>query len=145
MDLPTTGGATYSGFMVGRYAGAAIDPTGATLPADTYTVGAMAIAVADFGARSVSFATSDTHRTSGISTTSDQRLNLSGTLTYAARTNQLTSTTLTSAGYGMTGTATATFYGPANAGLPPPELGGAFKAANPAGSQSMMGSFALKR
>lgn len=145
VDLPTTGGATYSGFMVGRYAGAAIDPSGATLPADTYTVGATATAVADFGARSVTFATGDTHRTAGGATTSDQRLNLSGTLNYAAGTNQLSSTSLSSAGYGMTGTATASFYGPASATLPPAELGGAFNVANPAGSQSMMGSFALKR
>lgn len=144
-DLPTTGGATYSGFMLGRYAGAAIDASGTTLPASTYTVGAMAVAVADFGARSVTFVTSDTHRTAGVATASDQRLNLSGTLIYAAGTNRLSSTSFASPGYGMTGSANASFYGPASAALPPAELGGAFNVANPAGSQSMMGSFALKR
>lgn len=146
VDLPTTGTANYSGFMVGRYAGAAIDPNGATLAPTVYTVGATATAAANFADRSVTFATAASHRTSGLVTTSDQRLNLSGALTYAAGTNQLTSTSF-GAGYGMTGTASASFYGPPATTTPfaPPELGGTFAVVNPGGSQSMVGGFALKR
>jgi hypothetical protein len=145
VDLPTTGTANYNGFMVGRYAGAAVDENGATLPTNTYTVGATATAAANFGDRTVSFATAETHRTAGVATTSDQRLNLSGTLNYAPGSNRLSSTSFASPGYGMTGSASASFYGPSSAASAPPELGGGFAVQNPAGSQSMMGSFALKR
>jgi hypothetical protein len=148
VDLPTTGGATYTGPMIGRYAGIA---DGAGGVAAVYDVGAAATAIADFGLRSVAFSTVASMRTpvGGGLSVSDSNLNLTGTLMYSAGSNQLTSTTPTSltSGYGMSGNASALFYGPpATSGdFAPPELGGALAVRNGDGSQSMVGSFALKK
>jgi hypothetical protein len=142
VDLPTTGQATYTGPMIGRYAG---NPgTGAGV----FTVGATANATATFTSRSVAFFTTNSMRTADVGgvITADPNLNLTGTLTYAAGVNNLTSTSLT-AGYGMAGQAKAMFFGPPAATAPfaPPELGGSIAVSSPGGSQSMVGTFVLKR
>ena len=151
VDLPTSGTANYRGFLIGRYAGPATDPSGITLPANVYTVGATATATANFAGRSVTFATANSVRTAGGVSTADNRLNLNGSLSYTAGMNSLTSTSLTSAAgvgsYNMSGAARASFYGPPGTTAPfaPPELGGALAVANPGGTQSMVGSFGLRR
>ena len=150
VDLPTVGTASYAGPFVGRYA----DGT------NTYLVGAAASASANFGTRSVSFATTSTQiaRELGGGTlalpAAEARLNLSGTLNYAPGANQLAGTVFTSSvaagGFGMTGTIQGAFYGPPARTATPPapaELGGTLTATNAAigGTRQLNGAFALKR
>lgn len=105
-DIPTTGTASYAGFLAGLYT-----PPNVTEP---LIVGANAAASADFGARSISFSTVNSVTTPSATATPvftpSPGLNLSGTLTYAPGVNQA-SGTLTSVN-GMTGQAVGRFYGP---------------------------------
>src|SRR5262249_10480105 len=84
-------------------------------------------AAADFGSRSLSFTTTNTITTVnlGFNPAVTNSLNLSGTLTYGAGSNQF-SGTVTTAGGGvsdapMSGTAQGFFYGPSAT-----EIGGTF-------------------
>jgi len=128
-DLPTTGTATYTGGMIGRYA----DGTTA------WAVTANAASTANFGAGTLSLTTSNSSRApiGGGAAVSDPNLNLSGALLFPAGTNQL-SGSLTSTS-GMSGPASAKFYGPAAQ-----EVGGTFFITN-GGSQQMSGAFGLHR
>jgi hypothetical protein len=131
-DIPVTGSASYTGLMLGTLFDAA----------GVHDVSAYATAQADFAARSVSLATDQSTRTlrgGAGAPVGDAGLNLSGVLTYAAGSNNL-SGTLTSAANGLTGQSRARFYGPAVR-----ELGGTYFIENPDGSQQMGGAFALKR
>jgi hypothetical protein len=128
-DLPTTGTATYSGGMIGRYA------DGAT----SWAVTAAASSLANFGTGTLSLTTSNSFKApiGGGAAMSDPSLNLSGALLFPPGTNQL-SGTLTSTG-GMTGPASAKFFGPAAK-----EVGGTFFVTN-GGNQQMNGAFGLHR
>jgi hypothetical protein len=127
-DLPTTGTAMYSGGMIGRYA------DGTT----SWAVSATASSLANFGAGTLSLTTSNSSKApiAGGPATIDLSLNLSGALLFSPGINQL-SGTVTSAS-GMTGPATAKFFGPGAQ-----ELGGAFFVTG--GSQQMTGAFGLHR
>jgi hypothetical protein len=107
-----------------------------------YDVSAYAAALADFGTRSVSFATNlstRTARTPGAAQLSDPSLDLSGSLVYAEGTNRM-SGTLTSASGALSGPANARFYGPAVR-----ELGGTCFVEKADKTQQMNGAFALRR
>jgi hypothetical protein len=109
--IPTTGTATYSGYSAGRYVNSAGDYwfTGSTMTAAT-----------NFNTRSIAFATSGTQMTSDLRTvTNNANLNLTGSLSYASATNQI-SGPVTSTG-GLTGTVNGRFYGPTAQ-----EIGGTF-------------------
>jgi hypothetical protein len=130
-DIPTTGTATYAGLMFGTLVnGSAI-----------YDVSAHATAQADFGVRSVAFATDLSVRSprAGGAAIADPALNLSGTLTYAAGSNSLAGQLATSGG-DMSGRAVARFYGPAVR-----ELGGTYFIEKSDKSQQMSGAFAVRR
>jgi hypothetical protein len=139
-DLPTTNSATYNGPMIGRYADGA----------GVFAIGASATAVANFGTRSVAFSTSNTTKTllSGAGTNGlDSTLNLSGTLNYLPGNNSLASTATGITSNNMSGIGRAAFFGPPGTTAPfaPPELGGVVAVSNSTGSQTLVGSFALKR
>ena len=127
-DIPTTGTATYSGVMFGRYA------DGAAL----WKATASASATADFGNRSVAFMTANTQIANQSVSQAAPSLNLSGTLTYPAATNNLTGTLSTV--NGLSGGANAQFYGPAAV-----ELGGTFFVKDPGNTKQMTGAFGLKK
>jgi hypothetical protein len=126
-DLPTTGTASYTGGMIGRYA----DGTSA------WAVAASAASTANFAAHSVSLTTSNSFRApmGGGTAIADNSLNLTGVLFYPAGINQLSGTLTT--GGGMTGAASAKFFGPGAK-----ELGGTFFVTN-GGTQQMVGAFGL--
>jgi hypothetical protein len=111
-DIPITGNPTFTGYTTGSYVN--VDGKGTTVFA-ALTVGA------DFGARSLTFNTSNTQTSSNWvdDFIANPGLNLNGTLTYAENTNRFTGS-VTSAS-GLTGNSTGQFYGP-NA----EELGGVF-------------------
>lgn len=132
-DIPISGTATYQGRLIGTYAdGTAV-----------YAVRADASATADFTftSPSVSLTTSDTVVVQKGTTAQTPRndLNLTGTLHYIGGTNHLTGD-LTTTGNGMTGPASARFYGPQAA-----ELGGTFFVKNASNTEQMVGGFALKK
>jgi hypothetical protein len=127
-DIPTTGTATYNGVMFGRYA------DGAALWNATATAGA----TADFANRNVAFTTTNTQIANQSVTQAAPNLNLSGTLTYPAATNNVTGTVSTV--NGLTGNANAQFYGPAAV-----ELGGTFFVKDPGNTKQMTGNFGLKK
>jgi transferrin binding protein len=127
-DIPTTGTATYFGYMLG----VAIEG------ASQYSVGANASALANFGTRNVSFQTQNSVKTDRVTNevTSAAGYDMTGTLVYPAATNALSGTVTTADG--KTGTATGNFYGPQAA-----ELGMTFKATSSTGT--LVGGAALKR
>lgn len=129
-DIPTAGTATYTGAILGF----ATEGVGAN-----YTIKAPAIAIADFGARSVMLASTLSIKTdqATLLTSSDNSYNLSGTLTYAAGNNALSGTIST---VGKTGTATGVFYGPQAA-----EIGGTFRTSEAGGTKMFAGGFGLKQ
>jgi hypothetical protein len=128
-DIPTTGTASYSGLMFGRYA------DGAAL----WSATAAASATADFANRSVSFITTNTQIVNAATPQqAAPNLNLSGTLTYPAATNSLTG--IVSTASGLTGPADARFYGPAAV-----ELGGTFFVKDGGNTKQLTGSFGLKQ
>lgn len=138
-DIPISGSATYNGKLIGTYAnGSAV-----------YAVGADATATADFAfnKRSVSLTTSGTvaiDKATGTALPDASGLNIvSGSLTYPGGTNNLTGSLKTA--NGMSGPASARFYGPQAA-----ELGGTFFVSNNptnpgASTEQMVGGFALKK
>lgn len=127
-DIPTTGTANYFGFMLGQ----------AFEGPNQYSVNANAAAIADFGARSVSYSTQRSVKTDLKTNEITQAGNydMSGTLRYASGVNALSGTVTTADG--KTGTAAGTFYGPQAA-----ELGMTFKLTSSSGS--LVGGAALKR
>lgn len=142
-NIPATGTATYVGNVSGMYA-----PTSGEQPFSTH---ASMSATADFAARSLGFATSNSKTydryetiydgaTNRVTVTSDAvakaDLDMSGTLTYSAGSN-LFAGTVTDGG-GRSGTATGRFYGPAAE-----EIGGVFGLT--AGSGRHSGHFVGKR
>ena len=100
-------------------------------------------ATANFGTRSIAFATTNTRTSTDlITSTSNTNLNSSGTLIYNAWVNQFTGVISTVGGgasnVAMTGTATGKFYGPTAQ-----EIGGTFAVTG--GGASYFGAFGGKR
>jgi hypothetical protein len=127
--IPTGGTGNYIGMSSGVYADSSGNP---------YFVSASFAANADFATRTVNFSTSNTQRgdlNTGI-ITADSSLNLSGTLSYQAATNNIQGNI---AATGMSGTASARFYGPGAE-----EIGGTFQVSE-AGRGNYMGAFGGKR
>jgi hypothetical protein len=134
--VPTVGLATFTGLSSGFYA----DPTGTP-----FITAAGMTANVDFSARSVGFSTSNTQlvNVNTLATTADNGLNLTGTLTYAAGTNQFSgpvNTGVPLSGVPLSGTATGQFYGP-NA----QEIGGTYGLSDGSGVSHMLGAFGGKR
>ncbi len=143
-SLPTTGSATYTGQAAGTYIDSATgnpSKTAATMNA-----------TANFATLSIAFATSGTTSLSvnaapGTPATANSGLDMTGTLSFAARSNTFTGTV--TAANGMSGNATGRFYGPGNfvttatkvAGAPS-EIGGTFAVMGAAGA--MQGAFGGK-
>ena len=130
-DIPTTGTATYRGFLLGN---------ATELGGKQFSISALATATADFGTHSVALSSTGsgkTDRATGV-LVSDPGYNVTGTLTYAAGANAL-SGTVTSTN-GKTGAAAGTFYGPQAA-----ELGVTFSLANGASATPFVGGAAMKR
>jgi len=129
--VPTTGTATFTGLAAGLY----IDPMGAI-----FGTAANMTANVDFSARSIGFGTSSTMvtDTNGIQS-SNSNIDLSGTLTYAAGTNQFSGSVQTS-DKTLNGSATGKFYGP-NA----EEIGGVYGLSAGTGVSGMLGAFGGKR
>lgn len=129
--VPTTGSATFTGLAAGLYT----DPVGAL-----FATSANMTANVDFSARSVGFGTSSTMvtDTNGMQSP-NSNIDLSGTLTYAAGTNQFTGSVQTS-DKTLNGSATGQFYGP-NA----EEIGGVYGLTAGTGVSSMLGGFGGKR
>lgn len=127
--IPTSGTATYSGYTGGRY----VNGTG-----DYWFTSSAMTAAANFGTRSVAFATTGTQITPDlINVSNNSNLNMSGTLTYAAATNQITGSVTTTGG--LTGSVNGRFYGPSAQ-----EIGGTFSVTG-AGLQGYAGAFGGKR
>jgi hypothetical protein len=109
--IPTAGSATYFGVTGGRY----VNSDG-----QNFFTSSLMQASANFATRSISFSTTGTSVTADlINSSPNTNLNLSGTLSYAPSTNQITGT-VSSAG-GLNGTVSARFYGPSAQ-----EIGGTF-------------------
>lgn len=128
-SVPTSGSATYSGYSGGRYVAAdgSYFYTSSTVSANT-----------NFATRSIAFSTSSTQTTSDlINLTNNNGLNMSGTLTYAANSNQFTGSVTTTGG--LSGTVTGRFYGPAAQ-----EIGGMFSVSG-SGVNLYGGAFGAKR
>jgi hypothetical protein len=116
--IPTSGSATYSGYTGGRY----VNSDG-----DYWYTSSTMTAATNFNTRSIAFATSGTQMTSDLRTaTNNANLNLTGTLRYAAATNQITgsvrnSPSVASSVGSLAGTVNGRFYGPTAQ-----EIGGTF-------------------
>lgn len=130
-DVPTTGTATYSGFVLGN----AIESAGRQ-----FSITALATATADFGARSIAFTSANSAKTdrATLAISADPGYNLTGTLTYSAGSNTLAGT-LNSAN-GKSGPATGAFYGPQAA-----EMGVTFSLTGIGGVQPFVGGAGLKK
>lgn len=129
--VPSTGNATFTGKLGGMY----VSPGGH---------GAMASAdlrvVADFGARSLSFASSNSMLLRAPAVASAvPHLDLGGTLTYAPGSGAF-SGTLTSAGGSLRGASNGQFYGPTAQ-----ELGGVFTLKSTTTVESFVGAYGAKR
>lgn len=123
--IPTSGSGTYTGSTGGRYS----DASG-----NDYFTSSTLSASANYATRSVSMTSSSTATTRDLLTSStDANLDFTGTMTYAAATNNLSGTITTTGG--SNGTVTGHFYGPAAE-----ELGGTFSVA-PVGVEAYFGSF----
>ena len=121
--------ATYAGHAGGRHV--AVD--GSVF----FTTASMSTSV-DFFKRELYFNTTDTDQTQNLAAgfaavSSNNALNMTGTLNITPGTNQFTGTVNTAGG--LTGTATGRFYGPAIQ-----EIGGTFSTTG-AGVQSYSGAF----
>jgi hypothetical protein len=115
--IPVSGTGNFVGASGGRY----VDSTGV----NTF-VGSDMTATANFGTRSIAFATTNTRTSTDLITpSSNTNLNSSGTLSYSAWVNQFTGVISTVGGgasnAAMTGIATGKFYGPTAQ-----EIGGTF-------------------
>lgn len=147
-DLPTSGGASYAGFFVGRCATS--DTSIGAPPVGIYAVGANATAQATFGAGgAVAFQTLNTQirlesggSLGAAQSASHLNLNASG-LPITGTTGNLFTGPVTAGS--LTGTISGAFYGrPDTATSVPPEMGGVVSVTNGSGSQTMVGGFALK-
>jgi C-lobe and N-lobe beta barrels of Tf-binding protein B len=130
--VPTTGMTTFTGASAGFYVDSVgnINATAANMTAN-----------ADFGARSIGFATSNTVLVpvTGGGATAYSGLDLSGNLTYSAGTNGFSGAVKTSDN-SLNGTATGQFYGP-NA----QEIGGTYGLSAGSSVSHMLGAFGGKR
>lgn len=127
--IPTTGTATYSGYTGGRY----VNGSG-----EHWFTSSTMTAAANFTNRSIAFSTASTQVTPDlINSSNNTALNMSGTLTYSAATNQITGSVTTTGG--MTGSVNARFYGPSAQ-----EIGGTFAVSSGALS-GYAGAFGGKR
>ena len=138
-NIPTTGSGTFTGTSAGLY----VNPQG-----NYFVTTAYMTANVSFADRTVNFSTVDTatataaQAINGNFGTLTPALNLSGKLSYAAGSNQISgsvSTAGSSSGNPMTGTATGNFYGP-NAN----EIGGTFSVTGN-GMETFAGAFGGKR
>lgn len=129
--VPLSGTATFAGKLGGLY----VSPAGeGSIAASDVTVNA------DFSARSLSFASSNTVTTRDLAAaTPAPSLNLSGTLSYAPGSDAF-SGTLTSASGTMSGTSNGQFYGPKAE-----ELGGVFVVRSPSTVETFTGAFGAKQ
>lgn len=129
--VPSSGAATFTGKLGGLY----FSPTSeGSVAAANLTVNV------DFGARSLSFASSGTRLTRDLASgTAAPGLDLSGTLTYLPSTSAFTGT-LTSAGGTLAGATHGQFYGPAAQ-----ELGGAFAVKSSTTVETFTGAYGAKR
>ncbi len=125
--VPTTGTASFTGLVSGIY----IDATGAPFVVDGFTT-----LNADFVGRSLVFTTSDSYVDDGVNYTPNNNLNLSGTLTYSAGSNNFSGAVN---GTGLTGSANGYFYGPTAE-----EAGGTFSLTG-TGVENYTGAFGAKR
>jgi hypothetical protein len=129
--VPSSGTASFVGKLGGIY----VSPAG-----EASMASADVRVSADFGNRSLSFASQGTRLTRDLKgSTAAPQLNLGGTLTYSPATNTF-SGTLTNAGGTMSGSSTGRYYGPAAQ-----ELGGVFtiKSANTA--ETLTGAYGGRR
>jgi len=128
-NIPTSGSATYTGYTGGRYSDSS---------ARDYFISANLSATANFATRSVAVTTSNTYKSRNLVTdVLDTNINMTGTMTYAAATNNLTGT-FSTADSRLSGTMKGQFYGPtAN------EIGGTFSAVS--GTEGIFGAFGAKQ
>lgn len=128
--LPTTGTATFTGNAGGIY----VDPQG-----QGYLAASDAKLVTNFGSHSINYSTTGSaavNPTTGAALPNPALLNMQGTLTYAAGSNDFSGSVSSS---GLNGNAKGRFYGPtAN------EAGGTF-ALTSSGVQSYIGAFGAKQ
>jgi hypothetical protein len=132
-SIPTASTATFIGVAEGMY----LDNDH-----EFYRVSSDAELIADFGNRSVTFETTNSliQPVDGGDPYTDAGPNLTGTFSYSANDNTLTSSNLYGTSPGWTGgTASAKFYGP-NA----EEIGGVFSIRGP-GKEAYEGAFGAKR
>jgi len=128
-SIPTTGTATYGGYTAGRYSSGI---------GQTWFTSSSMTAAANFGTRDIAFTTTGTQITPDlIASSANSNLNMTGTLSYAAATNQITGNVTTTGG--LTGTVTGRFYGPSAQ-----EIGGTFSAMG-GGLEGYAGAFGGKR
>lgn len=132
-SIPTTGTATYSGVMDANH----------IAPNVFDSLSAFATGQADFAARTVTLSTSGSQRTdllvSGATPVAAPGFDiLPSTLTWQAGTNALGGTLTTV--NGLSGSTSATFFGPAAA-----ELGGTFRLDNGTTSNNLIGGYSMKR
>ena len=131
-QVPVSGSASYVGLLSAAYSG----------PSTLLEVSAQANATANFASNAVTLTTTGSQRLDALTPSStavtDSGFNLSGTLNWTPGTNQL-SGTLTTAN-GLSGAATARFYGPAAQ-----ELGGTFDLSAGVSVNRLIGGFSLSQ
>ena len=129
--VPSTGTASFVGKLGGIY----VSPVGeASMASADVRVNA------DFGNRSLSFASQGTRLTQDLkASTAAPQLNLGGTLTYSPATSTF-SGTLTNAGGTMSGSSTGRYYGPAAQ-----ELGGVFTVKSANTAETFTGAYGGRR
>jgi hypothetical protein len=124
-SIPTSGTAIYVGYAGGRH----VAGDGSYF----FTLATLQTS-ANFATRQLGFQTNFTEQTPNLLTSSlNNNLNMTGTLSYSAGSNQFSGAVSTAGG--MTGTAQGRFYGPAAQ-----EIGGTFSVTGP-GVQSYGGAF----
>ncbi len=135
--IPVSGIATFKGVSGGQY----VDITGgSTGPSSTITRSDMT-ATADFGARTIAFATTNTGNFFSPTSANMPDLDMSGTLSYSAGVNKFMGAVSTVGGASnaaMSGNATGKFYGPTAQ-----EIGGTFAVSN--SGAGYLGAFGGKR
>lgn len=127
-SIPVTGTASYRGASAGSYINSATNYVG--------DFGAEFNATAAFADRSIAVSTTNTFADEGSGYVSRPAYNYSGTLTYAAGSNQFSGPIATTSG--LSGTATGLFFGPAAQ-----EIGGVFNATG--GTIAVKGFFVGKQ
>jgi hypothetical protein len=132
--IPTSGTGNFTGNFGGMYV---------TSAGTHYFAAADMTANVNFATRSIAFATTNSGIGQYVNSTftSKSGLNMTGTLTYSAATNQFSGATTTAGGGGvgvLTGTTTGKFYGPTAT-----EIGGTLAVRN--GLEALAGGFGGKR